>query len=380
MRGIAAFGKTDKPGLVEVAEPRAPGSGEVLCQTLELGICGTDREILDSQRPHVPPGEEFLILGHECLARVVAVGAMSADEGMPLSDRLAEDSRAAAPIREGDLVVPVVRRALPGRERRVDLLAWGEFTERGIFREHGFSTPLWLDQPRYLFRVPSELESVAVLTEPLAVAAKGINEALVLQQARLGASAWRDVPPRVLVTGLGPIAFAALLMTRIREWPTWMYGRDDPADRRPSVARTLGGEYLPQASFMPDAATIEEDGFDLILECTGSDDVALETAAALRSCGIMVWLGSQRAPKEKPRNFGRLVRDGLVRNNIFLGCVNAAPRDFAESLMRLTQWRIRNPRGLESVITDRVSQREALVHLASRPAGSIKTVVDYVGR
>ena len=50
--------------------PPAPAAGEALCRTLELGICGTDREILHSAAPWTPVGEAHLILGHECLARI----------------------------------------------------------------------------------------------------------------------------------------------------------------------------------------------------------------------------------------------------------------------------------------------------------------------
>src|SRR5205085_2079650 len=79
-----------------------------------------------------------------------------------------------------------------------------------IVREHGFSQPLWLDRPEYLFPVPAEITDLAVLAEPLAVSEKGVNEALTLTRARLGADAWTiDKPPRVLITGMGPIAFTA---------------------------------------------------------------------------------------------------------------------------------------------------------------------------
>lgn len=374
MQGIAAFPKSDRPRLVELPEPGPPSAGRVLCRTLQLGICGTDREILDSQRPHTPPGEDFLVLGHECLARVEAVGGMTDEQAIPLSARLRGEQGTLA---EGDLVVPVVRRALPGFMRRVDLLAVGQFTERGIFDEHGFSLPRWHDEPRYLFRVPAELEPVAVLTEPLAVAAKGINEALALQQARLGSDAWQVEPPRVLVTGMGPIAFAALQMSRARDWPTWMYGRDKPDSPRVGVLRAWSGEYLEQSQANFHYEDVERDGFDLILECTGSDEVILSTAAGLRSCGVMVWLGSQREPREKQLNMGRLVRDGLIRNNLFIGCVNAAPRDFAEALARLATWNDRCSALLARIITDRVTPVEALDHLEQRQPNSIKTVITY---
>src|SRR5687767_11388663 len=103
MLAIAARAGSVHPQIIELASPPDPGAGQVLCRTLQLGVCGTDREILLSAKPWAPPGEDRLVLGHECLARVEAVGTEVSD------------------YRAGDLVVPVVRRALPGQTRRVDL-------------------------------------------------------------------------------------------------------------------------------------------------------------------------------------------------------------------------------------------------------------------
>ena len=59
--------------LAEVPDPQ-PQPGQVLIQALDTGICGTDREMISRQIVDVPPGEEYLILGHEGLGRVVENG------------------------------------------------------------------------------------------------------------------------------------------------------------------------------------------------------------------------------------------------------------------------------------------------------------------
>ena len=59
--------------------------------------------------------------------------------------------------------------------------------------------------------MPAGIEDLAVFAEPLAVAEKGINEAHTLQRARLGETCWTGNGPRVLVTGMGPIGFAAVI-------------------------------------------------------------------------------------------------------------------------------------------------------------------------
>lgn len=355
MLAVVARPETTLPALIDVPPPGDLAAGEVLCQTLELGVCGTDRDILHSAAPWTPPGENRLILGHECLARIVAVG-----EG--ISD-----------YRSGDLVVPVVRRALAGQTRRVDLLPFGAFVERGIVWEHGFSQPLWIDRPEYLFRVPADIAELAVLAEPLAVSEKGINEAALLQKARL-AGEWT---PRVLVTGMGPIGFTAVLAAVARGWSVTMVGRDEPGTFRADLVRRLGGAYQSLESSGIAAEAIERDGYDLLLECTGSDAVMLEAASLVRSCGIIVWLGSSRKPQLASVNLQRLVREGLLRNHIHLGCVNAAPRDFADALRHLGELAQSRRKELAELITARVRLEESLWHYEHREPQGIKTVLMY---
>jgi threonine dehydrogenase-like Zn-dependent dehydrogenase len=357
MRGIAAFPDHEAPRFVDIEGPGPIANDQVLCRTLELGVCGTDREILHSRRPLTPPGEVFLVLGHECLARIEQVG--SAVQGFSV----------------GDLVVPAVRRRKPEapRQIRVDLLSFDHYTERGIVHEHGFSTPLWIDRPEHLFPVSQELAPWAVLTEPFSVAEKGINEALTIQRARLGAGTWSN--PRVLVTGMGPIGFAALAASVCRGWPTTLYGRDEVDSFRAQLVLALGGTYLPAHEAHFDEWDANQHGYDLILECTGSDEVLACAARALAARGVMAWLGSSRVPRPRELNLAQLMRDAVVRNHVHIGCVNAAPRDFEGALSHLDQLRRERREALSALITARVAPDEALRHYEHRQPQGIKTVV-----
>lgn len=361
MQAVAAIPGQCEPRLIDVPEPRSPAAGEVLCETLELGICGTDREILHSRRPHVPDGQSHLILGHECLAQVAAVGS------------------GVERLRVGDLVVPVVRRATDPSTRlareRPDLLPFGTFVERGIYEAHGFSARWWLDRPEYLLPVPRALAPVAVFAEPQSICEKAINEAIVLQQARAGRDAWRDGAPRVLVTGLGPIALAGVLASVARGWPVTVMGRDAPGTFRAQLVQRLGGAYR----LLPGAAPgdVEAEGFDLLLECTGSDEVLVAASAWVRSLGILVWLGSARLPQATSLELSRMMRDGILRNHLHLGTVNAAVRDFRDALAHLEQLQQTHAGALADLFTARVALSESLWHYERRQPQGIKTVVEY---
>lgn len=356
---IIARSNSPLPEIIDVPVPHGPGPGEVLCRTLELGICGTDREILHSLKPATPAGSDFIVLGHECLGRIEAVGS------------------GVEEWKVGDLVVPAVRRPARGEKRRLDYLPLGKFTERGIWSEHGFSAEYWLDEPQHLYRVPPEIADLAVFTEPLAVSEKAVNEAISLQQARLGEGCWEDEPPRVLVTGMGPIGFAGVVAGVARGWRVVMGGRDEPDTFRARLATQFGAGYRHQREFRPDPDDLEATGFDLILECTGSEEVMLEAAGLMRSCGIMVWLGSTRVPEPATLNVAELMRRSLLGNHLFVGTVNAAPRDFRDALTHLARLKRTHAAPLAALLTAHLSMTDALPHYTQRVPQAIKTVISY---
>src|SRR3954449_9658965 len=77
-------------GSTHIGTVDEPSGDGVRVRTLEVGVCGTDREIADGEFGVAPAGETELVLGHEFLGR------------------LEED---AAGLRAGDLVTATVRRS-----------------------------------------------------------------------------------------------------------------------------------------------------------------------------------------------------------------------------------------------------------------------------
>jgi threonine dehydrogenase-like Zn-dependent dehydrogenase len=122
---------------------------------------------------------------------------------------------------------------------------------------------------------------------------------------------------------------------------------------------------------------VEAHGYDLCLECTGSDSVMLAASGMLASCGVMVWLGSSRTPQPAQLNVERLIRDGLLRNHLHIGCVNTAPRDFADALAHLAQLGRTHAAELSALITARVAPADSLWHFSHRQPQGIKTVLMY---
>src|SRR3954447_5767278 len=138
MRAVGVIPQKKQVGILSHAAPRIISPQQVKVRTLEVGICGTDREICHFDYGTPPAGSDYLVLGHEALGEIVETGP------------------GAGGLRAGDLVVPSVRRPCPHsycpscREGLQDFCVTGDFTERGIKMRHGFLTEYFVEELQYL--------------------------------------------------------------------------------------------------------------------------------------------------------------------------------------------------------------------------------------
>ena len=157
MKAVAVHPGTKQVGLVDREEPRIERPKDVKVRILEVGVCGTDKEICRFEYGAPPAGSDYLVLGHESLGVVVDAG------------------KDVTRVKQGDLVVVMVRRPCnhescnPCRGGRQDFCMTGDFTERGINQQHGFMTGFIVDDEEYMCPVPDALRDIAVLAEPLTI-------------------------------------------------------------------------------------------------------------------------------------------------------------------------------------------------------------------
>ena len=152
-------------------EPAVSRPDDVKIKIWQVGICGTDREQAEGGRADAPKGQAHLVIGHEMFGQVVEVGSE------------------VTSVQVGDYGVLTVRRGCGQCKAcindRSDMCYTGNYTERGIKGAHGFQSEFVVDNEKYLIKVPEEIKEVGVLTEPMSVAAKAIDEAMIMQAARL---------------------------------------------------------------------------------------------------------------------------------------------------------------------------------------------------
>lgn len=295
--------------VIDIPEPPVD-RGAVLVATLALGICGTDREIIAGHYGSAPPGEDYLVLGHESLGRVV-------------------EAPRASGLSVGDLVVGIVRRPDPVPCPNCAIGEWdmcrnGLYTEHGIKGLHGFCSERFRIEPEYAVKLDPGLDRVGVLLEPASVVAKAWE-----QIERIGQRAYFQ-PRKVLVTGAGPIGLLAAMMAVLRGLDVHVLDivTEGP---KPDLVRDLGATY--HSTDVREACS----GADIVLECTGVGQLVFDVMQCTAPNGIVCLTGLSSGGRMLEANLAAMNRTMVLENDVVFGTVNANRRHYeaaAEALAR----------------------------------------------
>ena len=73
MKAVAVVPSKKELRLVDHPMPQLSGPDQIKVQTLDVGICGPTVKYAPSVYGSPPEGDDYLVLGHESLGRVVEV-------------------------------------------------------------------------------------------------------------------------------------------------------------------------------------------------------------------------------------------------------------------------------------------------------------------
>ncbi len=309
MRAAVYHGRRDVR-VQEWPDPPPPGERDVQIEVSRASICGTDvDEYLTG--PHlVPLGAAHhasghagpLVLGHEMVGRVVALGA--GVDRFAVGDRVVPGSGVSC---GGCRWCAAGRTNLCARYYTVGLHVDGGLAER-------------VNVPARICRPAGDCpDDVAIMAQPLAVALHAVRGL----DARPGAS--------VAVIGLGGIGSLAVAACAVRGIDT--IAVDVSAARLETAAR-LGSSVLIDASGEDAAAAIRRatggDGADIVVESSGSPQGLGAAMRAVSRGGHLRLVGLHRDPS--PLDLTRLVLDEI---RISTSKVHICDQDLPEALSML---------------------------------------------
>ena len=353
MQAIAVTPK--QPGSarqIELPMPQA-SAGLALMRVLEVGIDGTDSEINNGEYGEPPPGSPVLVIGHEALSVVEAVG---------------DGVQGFVP---GDLVVSTVRRPdnCPNCQAgESDMCLFGHYTERGIKGAHGYMGQYYSEQPAFMVKIPPALRPFAVLLEPLSIVEKATYQAWKIQERMV----WQ--PKRAVVLGAGSIGILATILLRLRGLEVHVYAKTPTNSVQAAVIEQLGATYESVDDHPITGLKAELGQVDYILEATGNSTVAFEAMAEVGVNGVVCLTGVSGGNSriEIPSDVINLQM--VLGNRMAFGSVNANRRYFELGVQHFQQAEERWPGIFERLITRRVPFADFKSALDRRPE-DIKTLL-----
>ena len=370
MKAIAVNQKKRDVGLIDHPAPEISLPTEVKFRTIEVGICGTDREICRFDYGNPPSGFEHLVLGHEALGLVTEVSS--------------EVHR----IKPGDLVVPMVRRpcnheaCVSCRNDRSDFCTTGDFVERGIKEYHGFMTEHVVDHEKYLCVVPPALRDVAVMIEPLTVAEKALIQIWHIQK-RLH---WecplvKGLAPghchKAVVLGAGPIGILGAMAFKVAGFDTYVYSRSKAPNPKSELVESFGVKYISSEEVSPEELARMLGNIDVVYEAVGGAKIAFEVLKVLGLNGIYVFTGIPGHPLPEITIDGEFImRNMVLKNQVLLGTVNAGRDAFENAILDLGIFMERWPDAVRAIITGRYELSKSKELLIGKATG-IKNVLKF---
>ncbi|MBM3822264.1 MAG: zinc-binding dehydrogenase [Verrucomicrobia bacterium] len=346
MRAVGVVPSRKEVRLIDHAHPQVLSGHEVKVRALEVGICGTDREICTFVYGSPPHGHDYLVLGHESLGCVLEVG-----------DQVTR-------FKPGDLVVPSVRRpcehihCLSCQNDRQDFCWTGDFTERGIKMTHGFMTEFYVDYEKYFTYAPPELREVAVLVEPLTVAEKGMEQLWKVQE-RLpwlpsGApSSARGLGKNAVVLGAGPVGILGAMLFKSQGFNTTVYSRSRKPNRKAELVESFGVPYLSSEEVSVEELAERVGNIDVVYEAVGKADISFNVLRVLGMNGAFIFTGIPGPHAPIPVQGDATMKNIVLKNQVMIGTVNADRAAFESAIANLGIFMKRWPDSVRAVITGR---------------------------
>jgi len=297
--------------------------GEVLVRTLEVGVCGTDREISEGLFGVAPADEQVLVLGHEALAVV---------------------ERSGYGFSRGDLVTATVRRScghcVACANAAPDSCLSGDYSERGITRLHGYARELVAEDPAELVAIPKSLGRLGVLAEPTSICERALRHARTIGDRQ----PWQL--ERALVIGAGAIGLLMTYLLRLADVEVWTASLEPENE----LVEECGASYV--STQHTELSAVGK--FDLVVEAAGNAELMAQALGLLRRSGVACILGIDPRAQTVEVDGRTLGVDLILENRVLFGSVNAQRRDWLAAVADLDRAHERWPEALDRFVKLRV--------------------------
>ena len=299
-------------------KPEIKRPNEVLVRVQEVGVDGTDLNMVKHNLQDIAEDRNEIVMGHEMVGKVEAIGSE------------------VGSIAIGDTVVMTVRRGCglcqPCLHNQSDMCMTGLYTERGIHKRDGFFTEFVVDEEQYLIKVPPSLAKLAVFTEPLSIVEKGVEQIRIIQ-SRLPwgcdhsdhgflSPSWGKCKT-ALVVGAGPLGLLATALLRLAEVNTCVADIVPEDSPKAHLVNHMGANYVNATGKTPkemiNFCCDPSGNLDIIFEASGAAATAIDLINYMSRSSIYVMTGIPRGELVAQVDAAQLVRQMVRYNQVVVG-------------------------------------------------------------
>ena len=360
IRAIGVRKGGNQPELFRIEAPRITKPNEVLLEMVNVGICGSDKDIIENSLVESPEGDDKLILGHEGLGKVVEKG----------------DS--VKSLKKGDYVAIIPRHGCgicePCKTGRSDFCETGLYTASGQHNRHGFDSELYVEEEEYLVKVPKKLTKVAVLAEPFSIVEKAVEQIRCIQK-RIPTYDFQK--SKAVVFGMGSVGMAAIAILRANNIQTYALGRRDADDPKVELVKELGAEYVDMRNKDVNKLKEEIGTVEIVIEATGGTQLVIDLIELMSRNSIYVFLGIPKGAEELCFNIKGMINKIVRQNLLIVGSVNSQKPHFRMALKEMAKIQKSNNNILDRIITHRFTMQQYKEAFGQDKEGQVKAVIDF---
>jgi glucose 1-dehydrogenase len=358
----------------EIPKPEIKKPDEVLVRIKEVGLDGTDINMIRYNLQDLSSEHNQIVIGHEGIGVIEEVG---------------NEVKSVGP---GDIVALTVRRGCgecsPCLHNASDMCLTGRYKERGLHKLDGFLTQYVVDQEQYIARVPPAIARLAVLTEPVSIIEKSIQELRTVQSRVPWTCSHPEhgyLSPRwggckiALVVGAGPLGLIAVALMRLAGASVFTADIVPENHIKVSLVHRMGAGYLDARTKTP-AELIDLGGteqyLDIIFEASGVADKALELIKYMARNSIYIMTGIPRQETLMQIDAAQLVSQMVRNNQVLAGSINSNRIHFEMALQDISRINTTFNGILEELVTERFALKDYRQAFGPKGPDHIKTLIE----
>ena len=313
----ALFHGPNSPWEIRTAQRRTPENSEILVRVVLCSICGSDLHTICGRRHAQTPA----ILGHEIVGQIVQFGPLAprtdlAGNHLQIEDRIVWTIVANCGkcyFCQHDLPQKCIHGYKYGHQQVQNDSAW----------HGGFASHCTLMAGTHIVKLPEQIDERSAA--PLSCATATI--AAAIRTANL------DGHETVLVLGAGMLGLTACAFAN-KQYP-WNVVCIERDTHRRQLAKQFGATSTAEPNSMtldPNDSIIPY-GFDVVLECSGTNDGALEALRLARTGGRIILVGAVFPSQPAP-----IVLETIVRKQLSIhGVHNYQSQDLLAAVEFMTK-------------------------------------------